>query len=395
VTLLEKGDLCAGSSYGNAGWLAYGYILPLPMPGALTQGLKWLLDASSPFYIKPRWDVDLLHWLWQFQTACSPQHMQRAIPALAALNLGNMALFQELAAQSDLDFGYEAKGLLRLFTKQADFQKSIKKARLLRQHGIASVMLDLAGVRHFEPYISAAVVGGLYFPNHAHLIPGCFVQALAQVAQAKGVCFKTGTEVLDFDISGGRIATVRTTQGDFRAEQVVLAAGAWSAPLARKLGLRLPVQAAKGYGLIFKRPPACPRLPLSLADVVAVTPMGDTLRCTSTLELVGLDPTINQRRLAATRRMVHHYISDLDDLELVETWCGFRPTTPDGLPLFGRSPTLENLIIATGHGMLGITQGPLTGQVVAQLVAQQPPSLDLTPFRPERFGNFRRLAGRL
>jgi D-amino-acid dehydrogenase len=192
------------------------------------------------------------------------------------------------------------------------------------------------------------------------------------------------TEVLTFETGAKKIKTVCTTKGDFSPRQVVLAAGAWSPLVSRELGLTLPVQPAKGYSLSVKPPSTCPSLPLSLSEhKVALTPMGDILRFSSTLELAGYDFSINQRRLAATRAAVKHYLPNMDALEVLEIWRGFRPATPDSLPIIGPSTHFKNLILATGHGMLGITHGPVTGKLVAQLIAHETPLINLDRLRPK------------
>ncbi len=386
VTLLEKDKICAGSSYGNAGLAASEHAIPLAAPGVLGQGLRWLLDAGSPFYIKPRLDLELFRWLWQFRAACREEPMRRTIPLLLALKQASRELFEQLVARNDMEFGYERQGRLFLFSSQAGLDKGAKEACLLQEFGVTAQVLDMASVRQIEANVLPSLAGGVYYPAYTHLTPDRFVHELARVAESSGVCIQTKTEVLGFQTSGRRISRVITTRGDFQPQQVVLAAGAWSPVIARDLGLRLPVQPAKGYSITVKRPPTSPYLPLFLAESkVAVTPMGDRLRFSSTLELAGLDLSINQRRVAATRRAVCDYLPGMSDLELIEIWRGLRPATPDSLPLIGRSRSLDNLIIATGHGMLGIAHGPITGQLVSQLIAGESPAIDLTPLHVERF----------
>jgi D-amino-acid dehydrogenase len=386
VTLVEKSNICAGSSYGNAGLVASEHAIPLAAPGVLSQGLRWLLDAESPFYIKPRLDLDLLCWLWKFWAACHTKPMRRTISVLLRLRQAGSELFEHLNACPEMEFGYEQKGRLLLFRNQAAFEKGIKETQLLQEFGITAQILDADTVREMEPHVLPSIIGGIYYSGYAHVVPDRFVSELARVAENRGVCLQTETEVLGFETSGRRISTVLTTRGDFHPGQIVLAAGACSPVIARELGLRLPVQAAKGYSITVKSPPTSPKHPLFLAEgKVAVTPMGERLRFSSTLELAGLDLSINRRRLAATRRAAGEYLSDMAELELIEIWRGLRPTTPDTLPIIGRSSSFENLIIATGHGMLGMSHGPITGKLVSQLVNEETPSVDLTPFRAERF----------
>ncbi|NHZ72578.1 MAG: FAD-dependent oxidoreductase [Aquificales bacterium] len=390
VTLIEKDEICAGSSHGNAGLIANGFAIPMAAPGVLRQGLKWLLDAESPFYIKPRLNVDLMRWLWQFRGACNEKQMRQSIAILLSLGGASFDLFDELLANEDIEFGYEHKGRLILFTNEAAFEKSIPDTVLLREYGVDSTLLDAAGVREIEPNVQPAVTHGIYAADYGHIIPDRFVHELARVAKERGVVFKTDTAVLGFETSGRQISSVITPHGTFTPDQVVLAAGAWSPMLARNLKLRLPIQPAKGYSVTYKRPagslPTSPSLPLSLSErKIAVTPMGDMLRFTSTLELAGYDPAINQRRVAAIRRNIQDYLPGMEDLEETAVWSGYRPATPDDLPIIGRSQAFENLILATGHGTFGMTHGLITGKLVAQIVGDKRPSIDLAPLSVERF----------
>jgi D-amino-acid dehydrogenase len=386
VILLEKGEVCDGSSYGNAGLIVPSHAVPLAAPGVWTQALTWLLDTESPFYVKPRLNLELIRWLWQFRAACNENQVRRVIPVMIALNLTSDELFRELAGLAGLHFDYEHKGGLYLFNSRHGFEKGVEEARLLRAFGLDVQVLDATGVRQMEPNVLPSVVGGVYYSEDAHLVPDRFVKELARLAENRGVCLRTRTEVLGFETSGRRISTVVTTRGTFRPAQVVLAAGAWSPAVARDLGLRLPIQPAKGYSLTFKRPPTAPRVPLHLTErKVGVTPMGDMLRFGGTLELAGLDLSINQRRVDAIRRAAGEYLAGLEDLELIEIWRGLRPLTPDALPIIGWSEAVENLVVAGGHGMLGVSLGPITGKLVSQIVVGQMPAIDLKPLRPGRF----------
>ena len=386
VTLVEKDDICAGASYGNAGLIVPSYAIPLAAPGVLTQGLKWLLDADSPLYIKPRLDLELVRWLWQFQAACHEGPMRRSIPILLALGRTSHTLLKELVASNDLPCGYEQKGWLLLFNSRGGFQEGYKEARLLQEYGVESQVLDAAGVRRIEPNVTPSVIGAIYYPEDAHLIPNRFVLELARLAESLGASIQTGMEVLGFETSGRRISAVVTTRGELHPNQVVLATGAWSPVVARDLRWRLPIQSAKGYSITVKSTPTSPQVPLYLSESkVAVTPMGEMLRFSGTLELTGLDLSVNRRRVAAIERATRQYLLGMERLELVEIWRGLRSVTPDGLPIIGRSDALENLIVAAGHGMLGISLGPVTGKLVRQILVGESPAVDLRPLGVERF----------
>ncbi|MFQ5614329.1 MAG: NAD(P)/FAD-dependent oxidoreductase [Anaerolineae bacterium] len=387
VTLLEQGEIGSGSSYGNAGLIVPNHVIPLAAPGVLTQGLKWLLNPESPFYVKPRLDFDLLAWLWRFQAACREDKMRRAIPVLRDLGRASAALYRQLVAEEKLDCGYERRGLIMLFKSERGYEEGLAEARLLREFGLSPQPVSADEVRGLIPSARADIAGGVRFPNDAHLNPARFVQELAARVQALGGTIHTQTKVTGFGRKDHRLVSVKTSGGDFRPQQVVLAAGSWSPAVARDLRLRLPVQAAKGYSLTSRRPEACPPIPLLLGEAkVAVTPLGPLMRLAGTLELAGLDLSINRRRVEAIQRAAGDYLTGLEAPESVEVWGGLRPCTPDGLPVIGRTAAYDNLIVATGHAMKGMALGPITGQLVAQLACDQPPSLDLTPLRVERFG---------
>jgi D-amino-acid dehydrogenase len=386
VILLDKGEICSGSSYGNAGLIVPSHSIPLAAPGVLGAGLRWLLDAESPLYIKPRLDRDLSAWLWQFRAACSAGRMHQAIPVIRDLHRASVRLYEELSGLEGLDFAYRQNGVLMLFVTEHGYESGRKEAKLLGQYGIESRMLDCSSVREMVPHVMPEVIGGLFYPEDAHVIPAKLVTGLARVAQSQGAQIRPETEVLGFEVVGRRITAVQTTRGDFRPEVVVLAGGSWSAGLAKELGLRLPIQPAKGYSITMKRPATCPPYPLNLKEAkVAATPMGDTMRLAGTLELAGLDLTINRRRVDAILKGARRYIEGLEEPDLIEIWRGLRPCTPDGLPIIERSSAYENLIIAAGHSMIGVSLGPITGKLVSQLVFGEVPTLDLGPLRLSRF----------
>jgi D-amino-acid dehydrogenase len=386
VTIVEKGEICSGCSYGNAGLISPSHSIPLAAPGVLRKALKWMFDAESPFYVKPRLDLALISWLWSFGAACKESRAREAMPLLRDLGRASLELFQRLAAIQELDFGFRQNGLLILFRSRSGYRQGLEEAGLLRQVGIDSDVLSAIDVRDLDPTILPTVFGGVYFPQDAQLIPVDFVRGLTREAEKLGARICTSTEVLGWETSGRRITAVKTTRGDFRPHDVVLAGGAWSPLLSRDLGITLPVQAAKGYSITIKRPDNYPRTPLLFSEAkVFATPMGENLRFGGTLELAGLDLSVNRRRVDAVMRSLNHYISEIKNPEVVEIWRGLRPCSPDGLPIIGRSSRIENLIIATGHAMLGMSLGPITGKLVSQLLSNETPMIDVTALRSERF----------
>jgi D-amino-acid dehydrogenase len=386
VSLLERGEIASGCSYGNAGLVVPSHSIPLAAPGVIGKALRWMADPESPFYVKPRLDPDLVRWLWRFRGACTARHLARSVPVLRDLGFASRALYRELAALDGLDFGYREAGVLAVFRTARAYEEAVREAEFLRRHGMSARCLDGAAARALEPALAAGIAGGVLFGDDAHLIPDAFVTGLAEVAAKRGVEIRRSTEVVGFRTAGRHVVAVETTRGDLEADEIVLAGGAWSAALARPLGLRLPIQPAKGYSATFRRPAQGPRIPLLLGEAkVGVNPMGGRLRLAGTLELAGLDLTIDRRRVAAVLRAGRDYLATLGDLDGLEIWRGLRPCTPDGLPIIGRPSRFDNLILATGHAMIGVSLGPVTGKLVAQLAAGQTPLLDLAPLSPDRF----------
>ncbi len=254
--------------------------------------------------------------------------------------------------------------------------------------GIEAEILDVTEVQALEPGVRADIAGGVLYPQDAHLDPARFVRGLAQQLERKDVEIRTSTEVIGFETSGRRVTVVETTRGDFSAEEIVLAGGAWSPGIAEDLQIDLPIQPAKGYSITVKSPERSPAIPIMLAEAkVAVTPMGEILRFAGTLEMAGFDLSINRRRVDAILRAVSDYLPeiDLENLERIEIWRGLRPCTPDGLPFLGRSRMYDNLTIAAGHATIGLSLGPITGKLVSQLIMDEEPSIDLTLCNVERF----------
>lgn len=388
VTVVEKDDICAGSSYGNAGLIVPSHSIPMASPGVITQGLKWMFNPESPFYIKPRLQREFLSWLWKFRGACNERQVRRAIPVLRDLNLAGIDLFGELAALKDVDFGYEQKGNLEVFRTQKKFNDAAHHAHLLKEYGVESRKLERHELREFLGERQTNAIGGIFYPLDGHLVPDRFVRQLASHIEHKGVRLLARSEVIGFETTGRKLTAVHTTRGDMSAENVVLAGGSWTVDLARELNIRLMIEPAKGYSITFKRPAADLSIPVVLAEArVVLTPMEDMIRFAGTLELAGFDQSIDQRRVKAIIKAVPTYFPDIDpaSLELIEIWRGLRPCSADGLPLIGRPRQYDNVIIATGHGMLGISLAPITGKIVSQIEANQMPAMDLTAFGIERF----------
>lgn len=388
VTLVDRGEIGSGASHGNMGLVVPSHSVPLAAPGVPMRGLKWMFNPDSPFYIKPRLDPSLMRWLWEFWKASSEGRMRRAIPLIRDLSLRSLSLFDELNGLDGVDFDYHQRGVLAVYRTREGLEEGEEELRLLSSYGLEIDELTPDGISEALPGLELNALGGLHFRQDAHLTPAKFVRSLADYVARRGVTVRTRTEVTGFTKEKGRIAAVHTTRGDIAAGEVVLTAGSWSAALGKLAGVPLPIQPAKGYSVTLRRPSGWPEMPFMLSESrVAVTPMGDTLRIGGTLELAGMDRSVNRRRVSAISSALSMYLPSFDvgSHEIVETWCGLRPCTPDGLPFLGRVPEVCNLVVAAGHAMIGVSLGPVTGKLVRQVIAGERTDVDLDLLAVDRF----------
>ncbi len=264
VTLLERDELCSryGGAYANAGLIVPSEVYPLAAPGVLGQGLKWLLDSGSPFYIQPRLDPALWRWLLLFRRACAEERMRPLMPVLRALGRRSAELFAEIAAEHGKAFGYQQKGWLNLYATEKGLASAAAEAAEARALGVAAEVIDAQGAREMMPDLANEVVGGVFNAENGHADPHAFVSELGRRAAGKGAEIRPATEVIGLRTAGRRVVKVMTTRGDLEAGTVVLAAGCWSPAIGRLTGLTLPIQPAKGYSVTVARPegfPSCPR----------------------------------------------------------------------------------------------------------------------------------------
>jgi D-amino-acid dehydrogenase len=384
VTLLERGaELAWGCSAGNAGLICPSHATPLANPAALRDGLRWMAKSDSPFYLRPRPAV--LPWIARFTAASRPDRARASAKVIRELALASLTMHAELAA-SGLDTGFVRNGSLNVLTSEAAFSNAKREAEQARQEGLRAEVLESGQARELEPSLSGEQAGAVFYADDAHCDPHRFVQAVGAAAVNEGARVCTRVEALAFRRSNGQVEGIQTTAGDIRAGTVIVAAGAWSSLLARGLGVYAPIEGGKGYHVDLEAAAGDPRLPVWFQETrVIATPLPGRLRLAGTLELAGLDERVSRRRVEAIVKAARRGITGLEGRRVLEVWRGLRPCTPDGLPLVGRVETPGNLVLATGHAMMGVTLAPVTGRLVAEVVLGEAPSHDLRPLRPGRF----------
>jgi D-amino-acid dehydrogenase len=390
VTVIERGtEADASCSTGNAGMVVPSHFVPLAAPGMIWKGIRWMFDPESPFAIRPRPSWELVSWGWKFYMASSPARVKRAMPALRDMALRSRTLFTELAETEGFGFGLEKKGLLMLCKTHAALGHEAEIVATAKSLGVEAELLDAEGVRAKDPAIQMDVIGGVYFAQDCHLDPARFLGDLRAQVQRLGGAIRWGAEVSGFRQSGAKVeAALLKGGGEISGDEFVICGGAWSPSVGKKLGLNLPMQAGKGYSVTHPEPPALPSVCSLLNEArVAVTPMGGKLRIGGTMEIVGLDESVNRRRLHGILKSIGGYFPQLAETDFsgLEVWKGLRPCSPDGMPYIGRARGRTNVVVATGHSMLGLSLAPVSGEMVADLITGAAMKYDMELLAPDRY----------
>ncbi len=391
VTLVDRNaERRDGCSFGNAGMLVTSHFVPLAAPGMVALALKWMWNPASPFYVKPRLSPDLLAWGYRFWRAATPEHVRRAAPLLRDLSEASHRCYDELAALPGSDFGLVRNGLLMLCRTRPALDEEIRTAEMGRALGIASEVLDANAVAALDPGIRMDVAGAVYFPQDRHLTPDRFVTQMQDRLTAMGVDFVWNTEAAGWRIERGRHVRALVDRGgrEIEGDEFVLCGGSWTPVIARGLGLTLPIEAGKGYSVTLPKPRRIPAICAILSEArVAVTPLGGALRFAGTMEIAGLNEDINPVRVRSIIAAAIDYYPEIAaaDFDGVVPWQGLRPCSPDGLPYVGRAARYANLSLAAGHAMMGMSLGPVTGQLIAEILAGETPRIDLAQLSPDRY----------
>lgn len=388
VTLIDKTDLSDSCSYGNLGMIVPSHFVPLAMPGMISQVIKWMFNSRSPFYVKPSLNFDLINWGLKFVKSATEKNVEQSAVPLRDINLLSKSLYEALATKPGFDFALEKKGIMMYFKTPKVEEEEIHLAHRAQSLGLDVEPLGKQQAQALEPEIELDILGAVHYRCDAHLYPNKLIAQLIEYLKNAGVKFETNSPVEKIIKEGGVIKKVITASGAFEADVVVMAAGSWLQQLTKMVGLSIPLMPGKGYSFMQNNPPKKLSIPSIFCEArVAVTPMNGGIRFGGTMEIAPVNSRVNMKRVEGIVNSIPKYFSNMQ-LNLPEeknVWYGFRPCTPDGVPYIGSSKKVSNLFIAGGHAMSGLSLGPASGKLIAELVNGQQTSMDIKAFDPERF----------
>jgi D-amino-acid dehydrogenase len=390
ITLLDKTDLSDNCSYGNLGMIVPSHFVPMASPGMVAQGIRWMLNRKSPFYVKPSLNSDLIRWGLKFIKTSTVTNVERAATPLMNLNLYSKSLYEELCKTPGFDFGMENKGIL-MYYKTARFEAEERHlAGKAKRMGLDAEPLTKQQVQALEPETELDILGAVHYRCDAHLYPDKLIAQLIQSLEASGVSIVRNTEVKKMVSEKGVIKKLITQNGEYKADLVVIAGGAMLPQLTRMANINIPLMPGKGYSFTYKNPTHTLNIPAILCEArVAITPMNGYMRYGGTMEIAPVNKSINLNRVQGIVQSVPRYFPGIRLAMPAkhEIWYGFRPCSPDGLPYLGRTNKIKNLIVAGGHAMMGLSLGAASGKIVADLANDEKPQVNIDVFEPERFGN--------
>jgi D-amino-acid dehydrogenase len=387
VVVIERGDLKSGTSFGNAGYISPSHFIPLASPGIIAKGMKWMMSSTSPFYIKPRLNMDLIKWGLTFWKRSGQSTMERNIPHMNAILQLSRELTSEIRNDLGNNFRMEEKGCLMLYKSEHTEKHEIELAKEAAELNIETQIFNAKEVQQMEPDVELNVRGGILYPIDCHLHPGDLMATIKKYLEENGVEFKLNTTITGFEKNAGVITKILTDKGDVTGDEYVLATGSWLPLVTKELGIEILLQAGKGYSMTFENIPKNIKYPAILVDDrVAMTPMGADLRMGGTMEISGIGSPTLMKRVNSIFSAAKSYYPNLpvEFPKPEKIWSGLRPLSPDGLPYIGRHSGYKNLVIAGGHAMLGISLAAATGKLIEEIIAHKKTSIDTSAFDVER-----------
>lgn len=387
VTVLDKSDIASGASFVNAGYLTPSHIVSLASPGMITQGLKYMFNSSSPFYMKPRLDPDFIRWAWYFKKSSTQAKVEQSMSVIRDINVLSRELYEGIKDSGNLgDFQIGQQGLMMVYQTEKARDHEMEVVEKAATMGLVGKHLSKEELKSMEPKVEFNAEGAILWECDRHTTPPLIMKRMKEYLEKVGVAIHKNEAVTDFSCSDGQVTEIKTEKGLFKADEFVFAAGSWTSELSKKLNLKLPLQAGKGYRINVEEPTNITMPAILMEKKIAVTPMEGFTRFAGTMEFSGINHHIRKERVEAIAKGVEGYYKGLQIPEEAKNQakCGLRPVSPDGLPYIGKPKNIDNLTIATGHAMMGWSMGPATGKLVTELISGDKLSMDISPFDPQR-----------
>ncbi len=388
VTVLDKDGFEDNCSYGNLGFVCPSHFIPMAAPGIVWQGLKWMTSSESPFYVQPSFDPSLINWGWNFIRSATKKNVNNAAVPLRDIALFSQEEYVKWSRLPGIDLAFEQKGMLEIFRTKKVRHHAIATVAAGKALGLDVELLDAGQLQSLEPQTLINALGAIYFKSDSHLYPDKLMSSLKRSLKEQGLKL-IKDEAIGFEKNGKKISGVLTTHGMHAADEVVVATGSWSRPIAAMLATKIPLMPGRGYSFTMEDPPYRLNRPVILIEGrVAITPMDGKMRFGGTMEIVKMGTAPRYHRVGGIIRAVKDFFPEyeLPPPAKDKIWYGYRPVSADGLPYIGRISRYDNVVLATGHGMLGLSLGAGTGRLVSELVDGQKPAVDIGAFAVERFG---------
>ncbi len=390
VTILDKGDFNDNCSYGNCGYICPSHFIPLATPGVVKQGLKWMWNSRSPFYVQPRLDWNLISWGFKFIRSATKNHVETAAVPLRDIALISKREYESWLAMPDFDFAYEQKGLLEIYQTKAGAEHAKHTVEKAHELGLSDTrLLSKEELQSLEPHTRINGLGAIHFNCDAHCWPNKLMQQMIAYLKKEGVKLLPNQEVIKFEKGNSKVSKIITANAAYEQDEVVIASGSWGRETARLLSIRIPLMPGRGYSVTLEDSPYKVNYPAVLLEGrAAITPMdGNKIRFGGTMEITSHKTPPRMKRVQGILDAVKRFYPDFDvPLPAKEKiWYGYRPCSADGLPYIGRTSKYNNVTIATGHSMLGLSLGAGTGKLVDEIVRNTSTSMDIKPFDVERF----------
>jgi len=378
------GDNC---SQGNAGMIVPSHFIPLAAPGVFANAIQWMRDPESPFHVQPRLSWGLMKWGIRFYLAATAKQVEQAAPLLRDLNFASREHYVRWS-EAGIDCSLAKKGLLMLCKTESTMEEEAHIAHRARELGIPAQTLNATETNALDPNVTMSTAGSVYYPKDCHLDPSQLIASLKSKIEAMGGTIRHDFLVKQWKTHGQKIVAIQAKDQLIEADEFVLCGGIWSEGLAQSLKLKIPMQPGKGYSLSLPNPVELPSVCSILCEAkVAVTPMGQTLRFGGTMQIGEINQAIDPRRVHGIVKSIPDYMPRFRNqhFEGIQPWCGLRPVTPDGLPYVGRTAAWKNLTVATGHAMMGLSLGPITGELVSQIIHGLPTRINIERLSPDRY----------